>query len=63
MLTEGLVDEVIVAVAPVIIGGDKSTTLVEGKGVDKIKNGIRLKLRGMKKLGSDLVLSYGVGEE
>lgn len=63
MLTDGLVDEVIVAVAPIIIGGDKSTTLVEGKGVDKIKSGIRLKLRGMKKIGSDLVLSYGVGEE
>jgi len=60
MLNDGLVDEVIVAVAPVIIGGEKSTTLVEGKGVDMIKNGIRLELKGTKNIGSDLVLSYGV---
>lgn len=63
MLTGGFVDEVIVAVAPVIIGGDRSTTLVEGKGVDKIRDGIKLKLRGMRKIGSELVLSYGVGED
>lgn len=63
MLTGGFVDEVIVAVAPIIIGGDKSTTLVEGKGVDKIRDGIKLKLRGVRKIRSELVLSYGVGED
>lgn len=60
MLNGGLVDEVIVAVAPVIIGGDRSTTLVEGEGVDKIKNGIRLELKETRNLGSDIVLFYGV---
>ena len=60
MLNDGLVDEVIVAVAPVIIGGDRSTTLVEGKGVDKIKHGIRLELKETRNIGSDIVLSYGV---
>ncbi len=60
MLNGGLVDEVIVAVAPVIIGGDSSTTLVEGEGVDKIKNGIRLELNETRNIGSDIVLSYGV---
>lgn len=60
MLNGGLVDEVIVAVAPVIIGGDRSTTLVEGEGVDKIKNGIRLELKETRNLGTDIVLFYGV---
>jgi len=60
MLNGGLVDEVIVAVAPVIIGGDRSTTLVEGKGIDKIKNGIRLELKDTRNIGSDIVLSYDV---
>lgn len=60
MLNGGLVDEVIVAVAPIIIGGDRSTTLVEGEGVDKIKNGIRLELKETINLGTDIVLFYGV---
>ncbi|MFQ6010993.1 MAG: dihydrofolate reductase family protein, partial [Nitrososphaerales archaeon] len=38
MLAGGFVDEVMLAVAPVIIGGVNSTTLVEGKGVDKVKD-------------------------
>ncbi len=60
MLNDGLVDEVIVAVAPIIIGGARATSLVEGKGIDKIKNGIRLKLKETRSIGHDLVLSYGV---
>ncbi|MFQ6010844.1 MAG: RibD family protein, partial [Nitrososphaerales archaeon] len=61
MLAGGFVDEVIVAMAPIIIGGVNSTTLVEGRGVDKIKDGIRLKLLTVEQKGSDLLLSYRLG--
>ena len=60
MLTNGLVDEVTVTVAPKMIGGRETVTLVEGKGFGMINKGIRLKLIGMKKISNEVVLSYKV---
>ena len=60
MLTNGLVDEVTVTVAPKMIGGREAVTLVEGKGFGMINKGIKLKLIGMKKISNEVVLSYKV---
>jgi 2,5-diamino-6-(ribosylamino)-4(3H)-pyrimidinone 5'-phosphate reductase len=54
----GLVDEVRVAVAPIIIGGREAITLVEGKGFDRISEGFKLSLLRVELLGEDLVLTY-----
>ena len=60
MLASGLVDEVIVTVAPRIVGGSNAVTLVEGAGFRKINSGIRLKLRKIAKNGSEVILFYKV---
>ncbi len=60
MLKSGLVDRVIVSIAPYIVGGRDAVTLVEGEGFDKIRSGIRLNLVKFYKLGEDLILEYDV---
>jgi 2,5-diamino-6-(ribosylamino)-4(3H)-pyrimidinone 5'-phosphate reductase len=59
LLRLGLVDELVVTIAPKIAGGRLATTLVEGDGVDEIAQGIRLRLKQVeqKKTG-ELVLHY-----
>ncbi len=60
MLSEGLVDEVSVAISPRILGGEDATTLVEGRGVSSTLEGIRLRLEDVRKCGVDVVLKYVV---
>ena len=60
MLTNGLVDEIMVTVAPKIVGGRDAVTLVEGKGFVKIDKGIKLKFGKIRKIGSEVVLSYKI---
>ena len=60
MLQEGFVDEVRVCVAPMISGGVKSKTLVDGEGVAYMKDAYKLKLKKNYKLGKDLILEYEV---
>ncbi len=62
MLREGLVDEVRVSVAPVIVGGEGAKTLVEGRGFRRVMDGIRLSLVRIERVGEDLLLVYRVGE-
>jgi 2,5-diamino-6-(ribosylamino)-4(3H)-pyrimidinone 5'-phosphate reductase len=63
MLNEGLVDEVCFAVAPVIVGGKNSISLVEGEGVSKISEGVKLELKKYYPLGKDFVMEYMVLRE
>jgi 2,5-diamino-6-(ribosylamino)-4(3H)-pyrimidinone 5'-phosphate reductase len=60
MLKNGLVDEIRVAVAPLIVGGEDAVTLVEGEGIMEVRKGIRLKLRRIEQHGECLVLYYHV---
>ena len=60
MLENGIVDEIRICVAPIIVGGTKAKTLVDGEGIDKIKNAIKLKLIKNYSLGLDLILEYKV---
>lgn len=41
MLTEGLVDEVRVCIAPMIAGGREARTLVDGEGIDDMSDAIK----------------------
>jgi 2,5-diamino-6-(ribosylamino)-4(3H)-pyrimidinone 5'-phosphate reductase len=55
----GLVDELIVTIAPKIAGGRLATTLVEGDGFDEIAQGVRLQLKKIeRKKTGELVLHY-----
>ena len=60
MVSEGLVDEVSVAVSPRILGGESAVSLVEGPGVRTTAEGIRLRLISASRYGVDLVLRYKV---
>jgi 2,5-diamino-6-(ribosylamino)-4(3H)-pyrimidinone 5'-phosphate reductase len=57
--TLGLVNELIVTVAPRIIGGRQATTLVEGEGYPNISSGIKLQLEKVQmQTNGELVLYY-----
>ena len=59
LLRLGLVDELIVTIAPKIAGGRLATTLVEGDGFDEIAQGISLQLKRMEQKNTgELVLYY-----
>jgi 2,5-diamino-6-(ribosylamino)-4(3H)-pyrimidinone 5'-phosphate reductase len=60
MLSAGLVNEVIVCIAPMIAGGTRAKTLVDGNGVDYMKDAFRLKFKKSYKLGEDLIVEYDV---
>ena len=58
----GLVDKVIVFIAPIIIGGEGARTAVGGEGVDKVVSALKLEHVSVKKLGEDLMVSGHVKE-
>ena len=60
MLSNGLVDQVSVAITPRILGGENAITLVEGKGVARIEDAVKLRLQNVAKFGQDLVVHYKV---
>lgn len=60
MLERDLIDEVKVAISPRIVGGKDALTLVEGEGFERIREGVKLKLKKHYQLGRDLILEYEV---
>ncbi len=60
MLLLGLVNEVRVCVAPMIVGGSQARTLVDGEGMDYMSQAVKLKLIRSYPLGEDLILEYEV---
>lgn len=60
MIKEGLVDQVRVAVSPVIVGGKDAKTLVDGSGYESVEQGMKLKLSKYYPLDRDFILEYEV---
>jgi len=60
MLSNGVVDEIHVAITPRILGGRNAVSLVEGEGSTMVKDGMKLKLLSTSKYGPDLVIRYKV---
>ena len=60
MLSQGLVDEISVAITPRILGGTRATGVVAGRGFALVMEGVRLKLIGTARYGPDLVVKYTV---
>jgi len=54
-LEMGLVDKLLFFIAPRIIGGENSITPVEGEGVDKIEESIKLKDIKVRRFGEDIL--------
>src|SRR6188474_3541879 len=59
ILKSGLVNELIVTIAPIVIGGRDAKTLVEGEGISYIHNAIRMKLvKSIIQNNKEIVLIY-----
>ena len=58
MLQEGLVDEVVIAIAPVIVGGKDAITLIEGIGAESVQDGFQLEFKQFELLGNNIVLHF-----
>ena len=55
----GIVNELIVTIAPKIVGGRQATTLVEGEGYSSVSQGLKLQLKKVRMQNSgELVLHY-----
>jgi 2,5-diamino-6-(ribosylamino)-4(3H)-pyrimidinone 5'-phosphate reductase len=57
-IQNNLFDEILITIAPFIVGGTEAITFVQGKGFDKIIKSPRLRLNTIKKLENYLVLHY-----
>lgn len=57
-IKQGLVDELIITIAPYLVGGKNAVTLVDGEGFSSIQKSPKLKLKKTSLLGNEVVLHY-----
>ena len=64
-LRRNLVDEIVVAVSPYVLGGGLrgAVSLVEGAGFPSVSGSPKLSLRSARRLGDHVILSYDVGAD
>jgi diaminohydroxyphosphoribosylaminopyrimidine deaminase/5-amino-6-(5-phosphoribosylamino)uracil reductase len=55
-LAAGIVDKVMVFIAPKIVGGESAKTLAEGPGVEAMADALRLENMSVRKVGCDLLI-------
>jgi diaminohydroxyphosphoribosylaminopyrimidine deaminase/5-amino-6-(5-phosphoribosylamino)uracil reductase len=55
-LSQGIVDKVQVYIAPMIIGGEKSKTIVSGTGIEFLKDAFKLRDLNLSLLGQDILI-------
>jgi diaminohydroxyphosphoribosylaminopyrimidine deaminase/5-amino-6-(5-phosphoribosylamino)uracil reductase len=53
-IREDLVDELVVYLAPTLVGGRSAPTLLDGEGFAPIADALRVELRSVERLGDDL---------
>ncbi|OIO79073.1 MAG: riboflavin biosynthesis protein RibD [Candidatus Omnitrophica bacterium CG12_big_fil_rev_8_21_14_0_65_43_15] len=56
LLKEGLVDKIMFFIAPKIIGGRRAKTSVEGEGITRMADALKLKDISVSKIGADLLV-------
>ncbi len=61
VLEEELADEVCVFVAPKVVGGREAKTPVEGEGLDRMAQALRIRNVTVERMGSDLLLRGRMG--
>ncbi|WP_296883207.1 2,5-diamino-6-(ribosylamino)-4(3H)-pyrimidinone 5'-phosphate reductase [uncultured Methanobrevibacter sp.] len=60
MIKAGLIDEISICVAPMVVGGSNAKTFFDGEGFDLMDEAVRLELIDSYTLGKDLILKYNV---
>ena len=58
LLGQGLVDQVLAFVAPLLMGDDKALPAVRGLGCATVAEAATLSLRGVERIGDDVLLDY-----
>ena len=62
LFEEGLVDKVLAFIAPIIIGGKEAKTPVEGEGVSRVAEAVKLSCVEVQRFNDDVVISGYVGK-
>ena len=60
MIKSGLIDEIRICVAPMVVGGVNSKTFFDGDGFNTMDEAVGLDLVDSYELGKDLILTYKV---
>ncbi len=60
MIKAGLIDEIRICVAPMVVGGANAKTFFDGEGFDLMDDAVKLELTDSYNLGKDLILTYKV---
>ena len=60
MIKQGLIDEIRICIAPMVVGGVNAKTFFDGEGFDKMDDAVKLELTDSYTLGKDLILTYKV---
>lgn len=60
MIKAGLIDEIRICVAPMVVGGVNAKTFFDGEGFDQMDDAVKLELTDSYPLGKDLILTYKV---
>ena len=60
MIKAGLIDEIRICVAPMVVGGANAKTFFDGEGFDTMDEAVKLELTDSFNLGKDLILTYKV---
>jgi diaminohydroxyphosphoribosylaminopyrimidine deaminase/5-amino-6-(5-phosphoribosylamino)uracil reductase len=61
LFDQGLVDKVIVFIAPIIIGGETARTVVGGRGVDKVVDSLKIENITEECFGQDIMVTGYLG--
>lgn len=57
-LKQGFIDELWVYVGPMIVGGKKTPTLADGKGISTVDDLINLNIKQIRQLGEGILIQY-----
>lgn len=60
MIKSGLIDEIRICVAPMVVGGANAKTFFDGEGFDLMDDAVKLELTDSYSLEKDLILTYKV---
>ena len=60
MIRDGLIDEIRICIAPMVVGGKDSKTFFDGEGFDYMKDAVQLELLNSFPLGKDFIMEYKV---
>lgn len=60
MIKAGLIDEISICIAPMVVGGANAKTFFDGEGFDTMDESVKLELIDSFSLGKDLILRYKV---